>query len=151
MGANPRVLLIDDQAGDIAWLVDLISSYGYNVDLATNERAGRERLLAMKSGEVKYALAIIDIMVAVEDLMELEEIDETFYRKSRDSGIRLCRYAREDLGFPKEALLIACLSVRQDTEVQEDLKSLDIQLYPRLPQRPSESIRTFIEENLPAL
>ena len=148
---EPCVLLIDDQAGDVDWLVDLISSRGYSVDLATHEEAGRERLLAMKQGKVRYELAIIDVMVAVKDLMALEKLGEEFFLDSKDSGIRLCRYARDELGLTKDRLPIACHSVRDDRDLLESLKPLDVEHFARIPENPSEGIRRFVQERLPLL
>ena len=149
MNSSSRVLVVDDQAGDIRWLLDLITSRGYTVDLATNQEAAMRQLDQVKSGAASYALAIFDVMVAIKDLMDLVEIDEDFFEESRDTGIRLCRYARKDLGIPVSELPIACLTVREDDEVEKAMRELGIPLFNRTPNSPSESIRSFLDRQLP--
>lgn len=146
-----EVLIVDDQVGDLLWLLDVIQSRGYKVLLATNEAAARERLLAVKEGKETYVAAIIDVMVAVKDLLDLMDLDDHFFEESRNTGIRLCQYAREDLQIPDKELPIACLTVRDDLEVKEAMRKLAIPLYNRAPQSPSESIRGFVDSYLPPL
>jgi CheY-like chemotaxis protein len=151
MADRPQVLIVDDQVGDLLWLLDLIKSRGYRVRLATNEAEASERLLAVKEQSEAYVAAVIDVMVAVKDLMELMALDEQFFEDSRNTGIRLCRYARKELGISPEQLPIACLTVRDDNEVKEAMRELAIPLYNRAPQSPSESIRGFVEQYLPLI
>lgn len=151
MADRPQVLIVDDQAGDLLWLLDYIQSRGYSVLVVTNEAAANDRLLAVKEQRESYVAAIIDVMVAVNDLMELRTLDEKFFKDSRDTGIRLCRYARSVLGILPEQLPIACLTVRDDNEVKEAMRELEIPLYNRASQSPSESIRGFVDRYLPPL
>jgi len=145
------VLIVDDQVGDLLWLLDVIQSRGYKILLATNEAAARERLLAVKEGKEAYVAAIVDVMVAVKDLLDLMDLDDQFFEESRNTGIRLCQYAREELHILAKELPIACLSVRDDHEVKEAMRKLAIPLYNRVPQSPAESIRGFVDLHLPPL
>src|ERR1700681_1251691 len=148
-----QVLIIDDQPGDLLWLLDLLDARGYGHTLATNGKEGRARLAAVKAETEAYALAIIDVGVAtlpIEDLM-LEDLDDKFFQDSRDTGIHLCRYARKELGLSARDLPIVCLTVRDDDAVQDAMRELGIQLFHRAPHSSSESIRGFIEENLKPL
>lgn len=151
MTHRSSVLIIDDQVGDIGWLIDLIQNRGYVVVLATNEEAAHKQLDRVKRGHTSYALVIIDIMVAVKDLMDLMTLDERFFDNSRDTGIRLCKYARHELGLSPEDLPIICISVRDDNNVKEEMNVLGIRLFNRVPYGPEESIREFVEAHLPAI
>lgn len=145
-----RVLIVDDQPGDLLWLLDLLSARGYEPTLATNEKEARARLKSVKEGAYVYALAIVDVGVAtlpIEDLF-LQDLDSQFFQDSKDTGIRLCNYARQELGLCAQALPIACLTVRDDNEVRNAMKSLKIPLFNRASSTPEESIRVFLENEL---
>lgn len=148
MSKRPRVLIVDDQVGDLLWLLDLIQNRGYDVVIATNEEAARERFQAVKAGTESYALAVVDVMVAIKDLTRLATLDDQFFEDSRSTGIRLCQLARRELGIPAEQLPIACLTAREDDEVRNAMRDLSITLYHRAEYSSSESIRGFVEENL---
>lgn len=151
---RPRhVLVIEDQIGDLLWLLDLIRSRGYEVVLATNEEAARKRLKAVSEGFDTYVLAIVDVAVAIKDLHDLISLDEDFFEESQSTGIRLCRYAREELGLTAERFAMACLTVRDDPEVKREMKKLRVPLFNKAAQsqNPAESIRGFIEQRLPSL
>ncbi len=145
-----RILIVDDQPGDLLWLLDILRVRGYEYTLATNEKDARVELQSVKDGSASYALAIIDVGVAtlpIEDLF-LQDLDERFFEDSRDTGIRLCRYARRELGLSAKDLLMACLTVRDDDDVKEAMKELGIPLFNRAPNTAEESIRLFLEEKL---
>lgn len=146
-----HILIVDDQPGDLLWLLDLLHVKGYGHTLATNEKDARALLKSVKDGSESYALAIIDVGVAtlpIEDLFS-QGLDEKFFEDSRDTGIRLCRYARKDLAIPAKTLPLACLTVRDDDDVKEAMKELEIPLFNRAPNTQEESIRSFLEERLP--
>lgn len=149
--SKPRLLMVDDHIGDLRWLTDVVIARGYDIAVSTNEEHARRRLAAVKEGSETYALAIIDVMMAVKDLLDLASLDEQFFEDSKDTGIRLCRYARQELGLSPEELPIACLTVRDDEKVKQAMRELGIPLFNRAPHSPSESIRGFLEENLPRL
>lgn len=151
MSETKRVFIVDDRIGDLAWLLDLIRGRGYEVILTTNEQAARKRLQAVQKGEESYVLAIVDVMVATHDLLELVALDEKFFKDSRNTGIRLCEYARKELGISPEVLPIVCLTAREDEAVKTAMHELGIRLFHRAPPSPEESIRGFIEERLPPL
>jgi CheY-like chemotaxis protein len=149
MNKGPSVLIVDDQVGDIGWLIDLIQSRGYMVVLATNEEAAMKQLDSVKQGKVSYALAIVDVMVAIMDLMDLIALEDKFLadslKKSEDTGIRLCEYARETLGLSEKELPIICITIREDPDVREAMKRLGIRLFNRASYG-KDSIRQFIED-----
>lgn len=146
---QPRVLIVDDRIADLTWLLDLIRSRGYEVVFATNEKVAKKRLEAVKCGRETYVLAVIDVMVATRDLLDLDApLDEEFFENSRDTGIRLCEYARRNLGISPEVLPIVCLTAREDEQVKEAMDALKIPLFHRAPYSSAESIRGFIEKHL---
>lgn len=140
-----RVLVVDDQAGGIEWLLDLVTNRGYEIDLATNERAAKSLLDLVRSGRKSYSLAIFDIMLPTADLMELADIEEDFYLASNDAGVRLCRYARQELGLSSKELPIICVSVREDEELRTVLAEFGIPLFSKI----SRQSRRFIVNSLP--
>ncbi len=130
-GAN-KILLVDDSIGDITWVLDLVEDLGYSVDHATNEESARHKLGLVAKEKQSYVLAIIDIMVSVKDIMDLVKLDKRFYEESRDTGIRLCRYARKELEISHEDLPIVCMSARSDdTNVVQALDELGICIFGR--------------------
>lgn len=143
-----RVLVIDDQLCDLEWLLDLVKARGHEVVVATNEKEARARLDGVKAGRESYALAIVDVMMAIADITELAEIDDKFFADSRDSGIRLCRYARQELGLNQAALPLVCLTAREDEDVKEAMRALDIPIFNRASASPQRSIRAYLERAL---
>jgi len=150
MNERPSVLIIDDQVGDLVWLIDLIRNRGYEIVFATNEEAARDRLRAIKARAESYVVAIVDVMIAVKDLSKLTSLDREFFEDSRETGIRLCRFARRELGISRGQLPIVCLTVRDDDDVRNVMKELEIPLFNRAPGGAADSIRGYIERNLPA-
>ena len=148
MQARRSVLIVDDQLGDLRWLVDLVRNRGHEVVVAANEQAARERLLAVKGGKESYVMAIVDVMIATRDLRDLVALDDQFFEDSRNTGIRLCRYARHELGLSDAELPIVCLTVRHDDQVKGAMSELGIPLYDRGEPSPDESIRALIERRL---
>lgn len=139
-----KVLLIDDQLGDIVWLLDRIEARGFEVEIATNEKEARGCLEECGRGERNYEAAIFDVMMSIAPLEELEALDEDFFQRSQDTGIRLCQYARElDLRFP-----VACLTVRDDIEVKDAMDAMGIPLFNRAPEHEGESIDGFLDAHL---
>lgn len=144
-----RILIVDDQPGDLLWLLDILRVRGYEYTLATNEKDARAQLKSVKDRSASYPLAIIDVGVAtlpIEDLFQ--DLDERFLEDSRDTGIRLCRYARKELGLSVKDFFIVCLTVRDDEAVKEAMRELDIPLFNRAPNTADESIRLFLENKL---
>ncbi len=152
--APGEVLLVDDRKGDIAWLVDYLEARGYRVDHVTNEQAARGRLERIAAGKQRYDLAIIDIMVALKDIMDMielaDELDESFFENSRTTGIRLCRWIRGDLDISSDVLPIVCISARPDIgEIERQLEEIDpeIQVFGQMAENP-EVFRKWLEDNL---
>ncbi len=152
MSAESKILVVDDRIGDITWLLDLVESLGYSVDQATNEESARRRIKLVAEHQVSYVLAIIDIMVSVKDIMDLVKLDRGFYEESRNTGIRLCRYAREELKISDETLPIVCISARSDdADIVQTLDELGICIFGRTPQGTGRSIREYLKERLPRI
>jgi len=149
MTERPSVLIVDDQVGDLVWLIDLIQNRGYEIVFATNEEAAAERVRAVKGRTETYMLAIVDVMIAIKDLSKLTSLNHEFFENSRDTGIRLCRLARRELGISRGQLPIVCLTVRDDEEVRNAMRELEIPLFNRAPGSATDSIRGYIEKNLP--
>ncbi|MCG8459598.1 MAG: hypothetical protein MI919_25240 [Holophagales bacterium] len=150
MDERPTVLIVDDQPGEILWLLELLDSRGFQVNIVSNEKDAVARLEAISRGEESYAAAIFDVMVSthsIEDLIEEEvELDDSFFEASKDTGLRLCRKARK-LGLE---MPIACLTVRQDPDVEAIETDLGIPVYHRIPMDENESIVRFLDEHLRA-
>ncbi len=154
MSESPIVFVVDDQAGEIRSLIRRIKSRGYEIELATNELDARAGIEGIAEAPERYAGAIVDIMVATISLEKLLEQDddvdliEDVVKPSTDTGIRLCRYVREDLGLRE--LPLAALSVRDDDELVRALDQVGVTLYARGVEDSSEgSIMRFVEHYLP--
>ncbi len=151
MSARPNVLIVDDQVGEILWLLALLDNRGYDVNVVANEKDGNAALDAIHAGTESYVAAIFDVMVSTLPIEEIiaspDELDDEFYRASKDTGLRLCHRARQlELTLP-----IACLTVRQDAEVKALKDDLEIPVFHRVPLDESESIMTFLDKHLPPL
>src|SRR5215210_224466 len=149
MTERPSVLIVDDQVGDLVWLIDLVQNRGYEIVFATNEEVASERLHAVKGRAESYVLAIVDVMIAIKDLSKLTSLNNEFFENSRETGIRLCRLARRELGISRGQLPIVCLTVRDDEDVRNAMKELEIPLFNRAPGS-ADSIRGYVERHLPA-
>ncbi len=148
-----RVLLVDDQPTEIEWLIYRLHKRGYEVVLATNEKAALRELHALESGQVQYRAGIFDIMVAIDDLASLIEMDDEvdvgdILHQSLDTGVRLCRVARCDLELRESEFPIAAISVRDDDELRSSLEELGITLFKRDAQS-QKSIMSFVDMYLP--
>ena len=145
------VLIVDDQLDEILWLLELLQHRGYGVVLATNERDANSRLMAIHDGTESYAAAVFDVMLStlsIEDIVSSQaELNDEFFEESKDTGLRLCRRAKE-LGLE---LPMACLTVRKDAEVEAVSDETGIPVYNRIPLEESESILKFLDQHLPAL
>ena len=150
MSSTPKILLVDDHLGDILPLIQRLEWLGYSIDHFTNEEAARGALETVSAGAATYALAIIDIMVSTKDIMDLVDLDDAFFGNSQDTGIRLCEYARGELGISVEQLPIICISARDDDDVKNALGVLGIPLYGRIP-KPGDSIFDYLDANLPKI
>lgn len=151
MSTEQYVLIIDDQVGEILWLLDLLAHRGYEVHVVDNEKDGNAILDAIHRDETSYVAAIFDVMVStlsIEEIIETQtKLDDQFFEDSKDTGIRLCHRVRE-LGLN---LPVACLTVREDDDIQEMSANLEIPVYHRIPKDESQSIQGFLDEHLPPL
>lgn len=151
MNSLRTVFIVDDQVEEILWLLDLLRHRGYDFIVATNEKDANARLEAIHDGSEGYVAAIFDVMVSTLSFDEIVSshaaLDDKFFEKSKDTGLRLCRRARE-LGLN---LPIACLTVRKDAAVEAVRDELNIPVYHRIPLDRSESIMDFLDRYLPPL
>lgn len=151
MSSQNAVLIVDDQVEEILWLLKLLQDRGYGVIVAANEKDANHRLTAIHDGKENYAAAIFDVMVPLfsfEDIVSSQiGLDDKFFEDSKDTGLRLCRRAKE-LGL---TLPIACLTVRKDAETDALRDETGIPIYHRIPLDESESIMSFIDQHLPPL
>lgn len=147
-----KVLIVDDQPADITWLLDILESKGYAYEIASHEEKARELLQEVKRGEVHYALAIFDVMVAIRDMRSLVRLDPTLLKESTDTGVRLCYFARKELKISPKTLPIVCISARPDRDqFLSRLKKLKVPLFSRIPEGGERSIRDYIDEKLSSL
>jgi len=156
MTQPPTVLVVDDQIGEVLWLIRDLQGRGYHVVHATNERTARQRLLAVSLGQESYRLAIVDIAVAIMDIEDMVRervnFDARFLEDSAVAGLRLCEYARNELKLSKRELPIVCLSIRaRDKDVETRLTPLGIEVFERDSQGPEQSIRRYLDQHLPPL
>lgn len=148
MSSPPRVLLVEDNLRDIRPLIQRVEWLGYGIDHFASEEAARRALEKVDAGTVSYALAIIDVMVPTKDIMDLVDLDASFFEDSQDTGIRLCEYAREELGISGDQLPIVCISSRNDDAVKKTLGALGILLFSRVP-KPGDSVYDYLDAKLP--
>ena len=147
MTANKQldtVLLIDDQASAILWMKSFLDSLGYKIEQRLTESAGRDELERISKGEARFAAAIIDVMVPTHSFEEILDFDDEFLEESRNSGIRLCKKARRELGISEEDLPIVCISARSDQALLDELHKIGIPFFSRTDQ----GIRNHLRELL---
>ncbi len=157
MSERRKVFIVDDQAGEIRSLIRRIKNRGYDLMLATNEREAERMLQEVADHPSSFVAAIFDVMVATVDFATLLEMDDSVDLESKvlepsvDTGLRLCRYARERLRIAEADLPIAALSVRTDDELREALGQLGVPLYDRtqIDAEDERSIMRFVEQHLP--
>lgn len=140
MDFTERILIVDDQVGALGWLEDFLEWRGYKVEIVTNEKDARAKLGAVQRGEVAYAMAILDVMLPSQPIEEIGIYDAEFFESSINTGVRLCEYARRELGLTASQLPLVCLSARQDDELELALKTLDVPLF----DRSGEGIREYL-------
>jgi len=153
MTQTPTVLVVDDQIGEILWLIKDLRARGFHVVHSTNERSAMRHFMAVREGQERYRLAIVDIAVAtldIEDMVrEKVNLDSAFLKESAETGLRLCEFARRELKLSEKDLPIVCLSIRaKDKDVEDRLAPLGIQAFERDPQDPEQSIRGYLDRHL---
>jgi CheY-like chemotaxis protein len=141
------VLLVDDHPDDLDWLTDLLDLLGVGFVLMTNEEQAQGELRRVLQGDVAYDLAIIDVMLSTADISQLISLDAKYFKNSRESGIRLCEFARNELKIKEEQLPIVCISTIQheDEGVVTRLKKLEVKILPRTGEPGDKSIRSYLE------
>ena len=141
-------MLVDDQRGDILPLIQRIEWLGYDVRHVATKSAAERELAAVREGDATFAHAIIDVMISTHDIESLMTLDEDFFADSMNTGIELCKYARQSLGLTAKKLPIVCITSRTDPDVRHALEALGIPLYSRVPG-PTNSILDYLKRKLP--
>ena len=128
-----EVLIVDDRKREIDWLIRFLQDeLGCKLVYRNNEmetRAHLQELADRKS--MPYSLAIVDIMIPVAKLEDLVVLDEKYLKDSRDTGVRICRFIRRELGITEERLPLMAISARADNELTRQLDGLRVPLFSR--------------------
>lgn len=139
------MLVVDDNEFGIRWLLDLLRFHGYEADLATDEESAKHQLDLVQEKKVRYDLAVFDVMVATRRIEDLENLDQEFFDDSMNTGVRLCDYARLELGLSPSGLDIVCISGRDDSDLGDELKRRGVMLFNR---SQNTEFRRFLKEKL---
>jgi CheY-like chemotaxis protein len=130
--ARRRVLLVEDEPDLMTALIADLRARGCEVTVAETEKAARRELERARAGDVRYHLAIVDVMIptmTMDELIDLDDAEERFLTESVDTGVRICRYARGDLGLDARALPIVVLTNRNDHDLREALAPMGIEAF----------------------
>lgn len=146
------VLLIEDQVGDLFWIIDLVQARGYQVEAARNEEDARMALAQVAANPGRYALVLIDVMMATIDINRVlrePNLDPKALEPSPEAGIRLAQYLREELRVtPQQVAVICCTAKHEDAKVRRIMEELDIPVYDRYARAQESSLRTWLKTNL---
>jgi len=145
-----RILIIDDAVEHIDQLSEVIWGYGGEPVVANNAAAGRCRLAAIAGGEERYALATIDVMMALKSLDDVTELEHAVNEDAKRIGVALCREARQQHHIRQEMLDIVCYSMRDDTDIIDELKELEIPYIPKVTSTGWSDLRHRVERALAA-
>jgi len=148
-----RVLMVEDQVGDLFWVIDLLQGRGYHVEAAKNEEAAREALAEVAAHLGEFALVILDVMMATVDINRLVQegnLSSEALLPSLEAGLRLARYLRHDLGVgPRDVRVVCCTARAGDPEVQRVMEQLQIPVFGKVARPAESSLRAWLMANLP--
>lgn len=147
MRGSKRVLIIDDDITCVDDLRDAVRASGGEPVIAINAAEGRRRLAAVASGEESYALAIIDVMMALDSFEEILKLEHAVNEDAKRVGVKLCREARESIR-PPQTLDIVCYSIRDDTDIRDELKTLGVRYIRKAGQRGLDDVRDHVKKAL---
>src|SRR5438477_1950369 len=116
MRGSKQVLIIDDSVEHVDDLRETIRACGGEPVVAINAAEGRRHLAAIADGLETYALAIIDVMMALTSLEEVHKLEQAVNEDSKRIGVTLCREAREHYHISPQTLDIVCFSIRDDAD-----------------------------------
>lgn len=108
---------------------------------------GRRRLEAVASGEESYALAIVDVMMALDSLEEILKLEHAVNENAKRIGVKLCREARERIR-PPQMLDIVCFSIRDDTDIRDELRTLGVRYISKAALHGWDDLRDHIKKAL---
>lgn len=148
----PKVLMIEDNIGDMRWLIPVLQRRGYGVTVVSSELDARVELERAASGEEQWALVVLDIQLATRGSRDFEKMTKAEIEAlppSKDSGIRLARYARQSLGLDERKLPIVCASIRPDEALARAMAALGIPQLSRDDSDENTSLRHYVEHWLP--
>jgi CheY-like chemotaxis protein len=148
MRGSKRVLIIDDGVEHVRDLRDIIRTCGGEPVVAINAAEGRAHLAAVAGGEESYALAIIDVMMAITSLEEVRKLEHAVNENAKRIGVTLCREAREQLRISPQTLEIVCFSIRDDADIVDELTALGIRYISKVTQRGWADLREHVKKAL---
>lgn len=144
-----EVFIVDDRVHEISWLTQFLKDdLNCEVTLKTNEKHTKEHFESFRVDSsvksVPYSLAIVDIMIPVAPMAELVVLDKELLNNSRDTGIRLCKFFRHELGISEQEMPIVAISARGDEDLIREMRELKVPLF----GRDELEIRDFIKDVL---
>ena len=147
-----KIVIVDDRIHEIDWLTEFLEDeLGRDFVLKTNEKDTREHfellLEANPDRSALYALAIVDIMIPVAGMEDLVVLDEEYLMSSRDTGIRLCKFLRNELLITAEDMPIIVISARGDEELIREMRALGVPLFSRDDLEIRQYIKNILEPN----
>jgi hypothetical protein len=144
-----RVLLVDDEITDLEFLLSTIRNQGKEYDIARNEAEAFYFLNRMIDNDDLYLLAVINSVV-VKDLSELismPELPRSFFSNAKGTGIRLCRFVRDELRVPAERMPIA-LTLKKRADEVEGIDRLGVYQFKRKASKYDDPLSRFVVNTL---
>lgn len=148
MQVSKRVLIIDDGVEHVQRLCNTVRSFGGEPVVAINAAEGRSRIAAIAGGKENYALAIIDVMMALNSLDEVARAEQAVEEDSKRIGVTLCREARESHRISPQTLDIVCFSIRDDDDIVDELCALGIRYISKVAPRGWNDLREHVKKAL---
>ena len=148
MRGTKRVLIIDDDDKDVHDVRGTVRSCGGEPVVAINAAEARRHLTAVASGEESYALAIVDVMMAIDSLEEVLKLEQVVNENAKRIGVTLCREARERHRISPQTLDIVCYSIREDDDIVHELKALGIRHISKVSAHGLADLRDYVKKAL---
>jgi CheY-like chemotaxis protein len=148
MHGSRRVLIIDDGIEHVQDLCDTVRGFGGEPVIAINAAEGRRHLAAIADGQESYALAIIDVMMAIDSLEEVLKLEHAVNQDAKRIGVTLCREARERYQISSQTLDIVCFSIRDDADIVDELNELGIRHISKVAPRGWADLGEYVKRAL---